>query len=180
MNNNNSLSQPSQMNIPTRIQSPQTSRSSERIRRHLEKILEDLHIIEMEMNNTNDVLPISPIRKKVKQLASSAITAMAGQAIQKQTNTQLRASIKNRKSTKLTKSSMNEPGDRTQLTKARVLNSPEGQRLKQLAEARAVDEAFEKQCSVKQKQEIVSLLIPFKLHRVKYFMTNIKAPSRGT
>jgi hypothetical protein len=81
----------------------------------------------MEMDHTNDVLPISPIRKKVKQLVSSAITAMAGQAIQKQSNTQLRASITNRKSIKFINSSMNEPGDRTQLTKARVLDSAEGQ-----------------------------------------------------
>ena len=180
MDNADFIPQPSLPNMPTQIQSPRTPKSSERIRRHLEKILEDLDTIEMETDNTNDILPLSPIRRKVKQLASSAITAMAGQAIQKQSNTQLRTSIKNRKSTKLTKLSMNEPGDRTQLTKARVLNSAEGQRLKQLAEAKAVEEASAKQRSDKRKQEKVFLLFSFKLHIVKYFLTNIKAFSRGT
>jgi hypothetical protein len=123
------------------------------------------------MDHTNDVLPISPIRKKVKQLASSAITAMAGQAIQKQSNTQHRASIKNRNSIKLTNSSMNEPGDRTQLTKARVLDSAEGQRLKLLAEARAVEEAVAKQRSDKRKQEKVFLISSFKLY-IDKFLSN--------
>jgi hypothetical protein len=88
---------------PLEYQYSNTPKSSERINSHLKKILEDLDTIEFEMDSTTHDLPLSPIRKKVKHLASSALTAMAGQAIQKQSNAQLRACIKSRKLNKLLK-----------------------------------------------------------------------------
>jgi len=133
---------------------PRTPRSSERVKRHLEDIMNELDDLEVDFDTSEQGYSLSPIRKKVRQLASSAVTAMAGLAIQTQNNTQLRATIKKKKTS--TKHVMaGQPGDRTQLTKARVLDSAEGQRLKEHAEARAVHEALVKQRSDQRKQEKV-------------------------
>lgn len=121
--------------------------------------MHDLDELEYEMNTSEQGSPLSPIRKKVKQLAFSAITAMAGMAIQTQNNTQLRASIQRKKSSAKQMLS-GQPGDRTQLTKARVLDSAEAQRLKERAEARAIQEALVKQQSEQRKQEKVTNLFP--------------------
>lgn len=138
---------------------PRTPRSSDRVKRHVQDIMHDLDELEYEMNTSEQGSPLSPIRKKVQQLASSAITAMAGMAIQTQNNTQLRASIQRKKSSAKQMLS-GQPGDRTQLTKARVLDSAEAQRLKERAEARAIQEALVKQQSEQRKQEKVTNLFP--------------------
>jgi hypothetical protein len=82
---------------------PCTPRSTERIKQQLNDILDDLDTIEIETGSTNNIVSISPIRKGVQQLASSAITAIAGHAIQVQNNAQLRASMKNRQPNKAVK-----------------------------------------------------------------------------
>jgi hypothetical protein len=123
--------------------------------------MEELDEVEIEGDLVALGLSLSPIRLKIQQLASSAITAMAGQAIQTQNNTMLRASLKREKSTKTgsTNTSM-EPGtgptDRTQLTKARVLDSLEAQRLKRYAEEKAEQAALIKMRSDQKKQEKVN------------------------
>ena len=136
------------------LECPRTPRSSERVKRHLQDIMDDLDDVEVDFGTSDQGYSLSPIRKKVRQLASSAVTAMAGLAIQTQNNTQLRATIKKKKTS--TKHLMaGQPGDRTQLTKARVLDSAEAQRLKEHAEARAAQEALVKMRVDQRKQEKV-------------------------
>lgn len=157
MSGNSETTNGSQPGSEQATECPQTPRSSEQIKRHVQDIMDNLDELEYGIDSAEHSHLLSPIRKKVQQLASSAVTAMAGMAIQTQNNTQLRASIQRKKSSAKHMIS-GQPGDRTQLTKARVLDSAEAQRLKERAEARAIHEAAVKQQTEKRKQEkVVSL-----------------------
>ena len=136
------------LEIPSSLQHfPTTPHNTSTIQSHVVTILDQLTELEVDGVSID-----SPIRKRVLQLGKSAQMSMAREAIQLETNRQLRQQRRKKNSASVKSGSA--PGGRSAITDkgTRVLTIAEAQERKQKAEEKMVAE-LQKQERLEQKRQ---------------------------